>query len=190
MPSRNEKVMHFLLNRRSRPAKTLSKPIPNKDDLIELLSAGARTPDHGKLVPWRFIVLQGETLSKLGKLVEKIGVKESMPEDKIAKAKKQLDDGHLAVAVIEVQKVSEKIPSIEQTYSAGAVCLSLLNAALAAGWGANWLTGWHVYNKEFEKSGLGLGDNETVAGLIYIGTESIAPPDRPRPNLDEIVEWH
>ena len=103
--------------------------------------------------------------------------------------RQQLDDGHLAVAVIEVQKESEKIPSIEQTYSTGAVCLSLLNAALAAGWGANWLTGWHVYNKEFEKSGLGLKDNETVAGLIYLGTESIIPPDRPRPNLDEIVEW-
>ena len=79
MLSRNETVMHFLLNRRSRPAKTLSTPIPNKDELIELLSAGARTPDHGKLVPWRFIVLQGKTLSKLGGLVEKIGIKESIP---------------------------------------------------------------------------------------------------------------
>ncbi len=189
MLSRNETVMHFLLNRRSRPAKTLSTPIPKKDELLELLSAGARSPDHGKLVPWRFIVLQRETLSKLGSLVEKIGVQESIPEDKIAKAKKQLDDGHLAIAVIEVQRESEKIPSIEQTYSTGAVCLSLLNAALAAGWGANWLTGWHVYNKDFQKSGLGLKDNETVAGLIYLGTESITPPDRPRPNLDEIVEW-
>ena len=75
MLSRNETVMHFLLNRRSRPAKTLSTPIPNKDELLELLSAGARTPDHGKLVPWRFIVLQGKTLTKLGSLVEKIGIK-------------------------------------------------------------------------------------------------------------------
>ena len=189
MLSRNETVVHFLLNRRSRPAKTLSTPIPKKDELLEILAAGARTPDHGKLVPWRFIVLKGKTLSKLGSLVEKIGVNESISEDKIAKAKKQLDDGHLAVAVIEVQRESEKIPSIEQTYSAGAVCLSLLNAALAAGWGANWLTGWHVYNTEFQKSGLELSDNETIAGLIYMGTETIIPPDRPRPNLDEIVEW-
>ena len=113
MLSRNETVMHFLLNRRSRPAKTLSTPIPKKDELLELLSAGARTPDHGKLVPWRFIVLQGKTLSKLGSFVEKMGVEESISQDKIAKAKKQLDDGHLAVAVIEVQRDSEKIPSIE-----------------------------------------------------------------------------
>ena len=189
MLSRNQTVMHFLLNRRSRPAKTLSAPVPEKDELLELLSAGARTPDHGKLVPWRFIVLQEKTLSKLGSLVEKIGINEAIPEDKIIRSKKQLDDGQLAIAVIEVQKQSEKIPRIEQTYSAGAVCLSLLNAALAAGWGANWLTGWHVYHKEFQKSGLGLKDNEAVAGLIYVGTESITPADRPRPNLDEIVEW-
>ena len=95
----------------------------------------------------------------------------------------------MAVAVIEVQKHSEKIPKIEQTYSAGAVCLALLNAASAAGWGANWLTGWHVHDKEFIKNGLGRKDNESVAGLIYIGTPSITPPERPRPNLDEIVEW-
>ena len=110
-------------------------------------------------------------------------------EKLILKAKKQLENGHLAVAVIEVQKHSEKIPKIEQTYSAGAVCLALLNAASAAGWGANWLTGWHVHDKEFIKNGLGLKDNESVAGLIYIGTPSITPPERPRPNLDEIVEW-
>ena len=189
MLSRNETVMHFLLNRRSRVAKTLSTPIPRKDELLELLSAGARTPDHGKLVPWRFIVIQKKTLSKLGSIVEKIGIKDSIPEDKIAKSKKQLGDGHLAVAVIEVQRKSEKIPSIEQTYSAGAVCLALLNAALAAGWGANWLTGWHVHNREFQKSGLELKDNETIAGLIYIGTETVKPIDRPRPNIDEIVEW-
>ena len=189
MLSRNETVMHFLLSRRSKPAKTLSAPIPKKDELLELLSAAARTPDHGKLVPWRFIVLHKKKLSQLGTLVESIGAKESIPEEKIIKPKKQLETGHLAVAVIELQKHSEKIPKIEQTYSAGAVCLALLNAASAAGWGANWLTGWHVHDKEFIKNGLGLKDNESVAGLIYIGTPSITPPERPRPNLDEIVEW-
>ena len=116
-------------------------------------------------------------------------MKDSIPGDKIAKARKQLEGGHLAVAVIEVQKPSDKIPDIEQTYSVGAVCLALLNAALAAGWGANWLTGWHVYNKRFLKNGLKLKDNESIAGLIYLGTATITPPERPRPPLDEIVEW-
>ena len=189
MLSRNETVMHFLLSRRSKPAKTLSAPIPKKDELLELLSAAARTPDHVKLVPWRFIVLHKKKLTQLGTLVESIGAQESIPEEKILKAKKQLENGHLAVAVIEVQKHSEKIPKIEQTYSTGAVCLALLNAASAAGWGANWLTGWHVHDKDFIKIGLGLKDNESVAGLIYIVTPSTTPPERPRPNLDEIVEW-
>ena len=76
MLSRNETVMHFLLSRRSKPAKTLSAPIPKKDELLELLSAAARTPDHGKLVPWRFIVLHKKKLSQLGTLVESIGAQE------------------------------------------------------------------------------------------------------------------
>ena len=189
MLSRNDAVMDFLLTRRSKPAKTLSAQIPNKEALLEILNAAARTPDHGKLVPWRFIVLQEKTLSNLANLVESIGLKDSVPEEKIAKARKQLEDGHLAVAVIEVQKPSDKIPKIEQTYSTGAACLALLNAALAAGWGANWLTGWHVYNESFLKNGLKLKDNESIAGLIYLGTATITPPERPRPTLDEIVEW-
>ena len=89
MLSRNEPVMHFLLSRRSKPAKTLSAPIPKKDELLELLSAAARTPDHGKLVPWRFIVLNKKKLSRLGTLAESIGAQESIPEEKILKAKKQ-----------------------------------------------------------------------------------------------------
>ena len=117
MLSRNEPVMHFLLSRRSKPAKTLSAPIPKKDELLELLSAAARTPDHGKLVPWRFIVLNKKKLSRLGTLAESIGAQESIPEEKILKAKKQLENGHLAVAVIEVQKHSEKIPKIEQIWN-------------------------------------------------------------------------
>ncbi len=83
MLSRNETVMHFLLSRRSKPAKTLSAPIPKKDELLELLSAAARTPDHGKLVPWRFIVLHKKKLSQLGTLVESIGAQEPLPEEKI-----------------------------------------------------------------------------------------------------------
>ena len=78
------------------------------------------------------------------------------------KSKKTIGEWPFGSAVIEVQKHSEKIPKIEQTYSAGAVCLALLNAASAAGWGANWLTGWHVHDKEFIKNGLGLKDNESV----------------------------
>lgn len=111
-------------------------------------------------------------------------------QDDIGKARGQFDLGNLAVVVIESQKPSEKIPPIEQSYSAGAACLALLNAALASGWGANWLTGWISHDREFCKDGFGLAENESIAGIIHIGTEKSAPPERPRPDLDSLVEWH
>ncbi|MAQ84774.1 MAG: nitroreductase [Maritimibacter sp.] len=189
MPAPNQAALDFLLTRRSRPAKTLTGPVPDRDALLPLLTAAARTPDHGKLEPWRFIVLEKAALTRLAGLVPQHGEKLGQPEDKIAKSQAQFADADLAVAVISSPKPSEKIPEIEQVYSAGAVCLALLNAALAAGWGANWLSGWPSHDRGFVSEGLGLFENETVAGFIHIGTETSAPPDRPRPDLDAITTW-
>lgn len=185
----NQDVMEFLLHRRSRPAKTLGTPIPDRDALLPLLTAAARTPDHGKLEPWRFVVLQRAALQRLAILVEQRGTELDRNAEDIAKARKQFDDGNLAVAVIEVQKQSDKIPPLEQTYSAGAVCLALLNAALASGWGANWLSGWPSHDEGFCQHGLDLAPHERIAGFIHIGTETSTPPERPRPNLDAITTW-
>ncbi len=91
--------------------------------------------------------------------------------------------------MISSPKHSEKIPQIEQIYSAGAVCLALVNAGLAAGWGANWLSGWASHDRAFIRDGLNLADHETVAGLIHLGTETSTPPERPRPDLDAITTW-
>ena len=135
MPEVNQAALEFLMTRRSRPAKTLDLPIPDRTELLSLLMAAARTPDHGKLEPWRFIVLSKDKLRSLADLVANRGAALGHEPEKIEKAQGAYNTGHLAVAVIEVQKPSEKIPEIEQTYSAGAVCLALLNAALASGWG-------------------------------------------------------
>lgn len=189
MPNRNQAVLDFLLSRRSRPAKTLTGPAPGKDQLKELLTAAARTPDHGKLEPWRFVVLSKPKLTDLAKLADERAEALGLDADKAAKGRGQFENGQICVAVIEVQKPSEKIPAIEQTYSAGAVCLALLNAGLAAGWGANWLSGWPSHDRGFIEQGLGLAANESVAGFIYFGTETATPPERPRPNLDDIVTW-
>lgn len=105
------------------------------------------------------------------------------------KAEQQFSAADLAVAVIFSPKQSEKIPEVEQAYSAGAVCLSLLNAALAAGWGANWLSGWASHDRAFVTEGLGLEEHETIAGFIHIGTENAAPPERPRPDISAITTW-
>ena len=189
MPDANEAVLTFLHTRRSRPAKLLRAPAPNREELLPMLTAAGRTPDHGKLEPWRFIVLQGEALKRLGQAVADYGTAINRPAEDIAKARTQFDDSPLCVAVIEVQKPSEKIPEIEKTYSAGAVCLSLLNVALASGWGANWLSGWASHDHRFTKTHLGLDDHERVAGYIHIGTATAIPPERPRPDIDAITSW-
>lgn len=189
MPDPNSAVLEFLHTRRSRPAKLLQAPAPDREALVPILTAAARTPDHGKLEPWRFIVLEGAALRRMADAVVPCGQATGRSDDDIAKARKQFDDSPLCVAVIEVQKPSEKIPAIEQTYSAGAVCLALLNAALASGWGANWLSGWPAHDCDFGAQALGLASNERVAGFIHIGTASAVPPERPRPDIEAITTW-
>jgi nitroreductase len=189
MPEPNQAALEFLLTRRSRPAKTLRAPAPDRSALRPILTAAARVPDHGKLEPWRFIVLEKPALTRLAGLAEACGVRLGLDPDRIAKGVAQLADADLAVAVIQVPRPTDKVPMIEQTLSVGAACLSLLNAALASGWGASWLTGWHVHDADFAHEGLGLKPDERVAGLIHIGTETAIPPDRPRPDIDAITEW-
>lgn len=189
MPQPDQPALDFLLTRRSRPAKTLAAPAPTRAELMPLLTAAARSPDHGKLEPWRFIVIEAAAMPRLANLAASLARASGCDAEQIAKARGQFDQGHLAVAVIEVQKPSPKIPALEQTYSAGAVCLALLNAALAAGWGANWLSGFAAHDRGFMTDGLGLSPHERVAGFIHIATETSAPPDRPRPELSEITSW-
>ena len=189
MPQPNPDALAFLQARRSRPAKTLAMPVPDRDTLTQLLTIAARTPDHGKLEPWRFIVIEKAAMPRMAKIAQARGEALELPLEQITKGRDQFDKGHLAVAVIEVQKPSEKIPPIEQTYSAGAVCLALLNAALAAGWGANWLSGWPSHDRGFLQKALSLKDHERVAGFIHIATETITPQDRPRPELGDITSW-
>ncbi len=189
MPDRNTAALEFLLSRRSRPAKTLVAPAPTRDELMPLLTAAARTPDHGMLVPWRFIVLEKGAMPRLADLTVAAGARLGKSDEDIAKGRSQFDLGHLAVAVVEVQQPSPKIPAAEQTYAAGAACLSLLNAALAAGWGANWLSGWASHDPEFCAEAFGLAPHERIAGLIHIATEGPRPPERPRPDLETITTW-
>ncbi|MFY0635320.1 MAG: nitroreductase family protein [Vannielia sp.] len=189
MPEKNPAALDFLLTRRSRPAKTLTTPVPSREELGPILQAAARTPDHGKLEPWRFIVLEGAALERLAALAGERGTALEMEPEKVEKFQTQLKQPGLAVVVVSSPVESEKVPFVEQLYSAGAVCLAMLNAALASGWGANWLSGWGSHDREFVTKGLGLALHETVAGFIHIGTETAAPPERPRPDLGNITAW-
>ena len=185
----NDAALDFLLSRRSRPAKTLVAPAPTRAELMPLLTAAARSPDHGKLEPWRFVVIEKAAMARLAALTAQAGTRLGKSEEDISKARSQFDLGQLAVVVIEVQKESAKIPAIEQSYSAGAVCLALLNAALASGWGANWLSGWASHDRQFCQQAFALENNERVAGIIHIATQKTVPPERPRPNLSDLTTW-
>lgn len=189
MTSPNAAVMDFLLSRRSVPAKTLTGPYPDRDQLRPILTAAARSPDHGKLEPWRFIVLEKPALERLSTRIAALGPVLGIEPEKIEKSRRTYADAGLAVVVVSSPKPSEKVPEIEQIYSAGAVCLALTNAALASGWGANWLSGWASFDRSFAEQDLGLAPAENIAGIIHIGTPKYDTPDRPRPDLDAITVW-
>ena len=117
MPTPNLNALQFLQSRRSRPAKTLGTPVPDRAALQPLLTAAARTPDHGKLEPWRFIVIEAPAMARLADVVQQRGEALGLAPEQITKGRTQFDQGQLAVVVVEVQKPSEKIPPIEQSYS-------------------------------------------------------------------------
>lgn len=189
MPPRNDAALAFLTARRSRPAKLFSLPVPDRAQLTEILTAATRVPDHGKLEPWRLVVVQGAAFTRLADLVE--GRAEDLGGDAemVAKGRGQYDLGKLAVVVIASPKPSPKIPPVEQLLSAGALCLGIVNAAEAAGWGACWLTGWPAHDATFAARAFGCAQGETVAGIVHIGTPPEDGPDRPRPDLNRLVTW-
>ena len=189
MPTPSPEALAFLRTRRSRPAKTLTTPVPDRAALRELLEIAVRTPDHGKLEPWRFLVLDRAALLRLAEAVPAHGARAGQEEVRIEKMARQFATAHLVVAVISSPVEAEKVPEIEQVLSAGAVCYGLLQAALAAGWGANWLTGWASHDRGFVEGELGLAPHERVAGFVHIGTETAAPPERARPDPDAITSW-
>jgi nitroreductase len=179
-------ALDFLLSRRSRPAKLLSAPAPSRDELMPLLTAAARVPDHGKLEPWRFIVIEGDGRARFAAAIRARAAEAGQDPDKGALA---FEQAPMAVAVVSSPKPSEKIPEIEQIHSAGNAALSLLNAALAAGWGASWMTGWAAYDRPLVEGALGLAPHEGVVGYVYLGTCASPPADRPRPDVPALVTW-
>ena len=189
MPARNQAALDFLLTRRSRPAKLFTAPVPGREQLMEILTAALRVPDHGKLEPWRLVVIEKPAFARLADLAEARAKALGGDAEKIAKGRGQYDLGQLAVVVISAPKALDRIPEVEQVLSAGALCLGIVNAATAAGWGACWLTGWPAHDAEFRAQAFGCAEGETVAGIVHIGTPPADAPDRPRPDAARLVSW-
>jgi nitroreductase len=180
-------TLAFLARRRSASALALAEPAPSDAELATLLRLATRVPDHGKLAPWRFVVLRGEAKRRFIAGLEAIAATRPDAEKLTAKLGK-LKAPPLTVAVVSRVTPTE-IPEWEQRLSAGAVCMTLIVAAQAMGYGANWITDWYAYDADATRL-LGLGDGERVAGYVHLGTSPEAPLERVRPDVGAIVtDW-
>ncbi len=185
-------TIELLSKRRSVGLKMLTTPGPDREELTTILTIGTRVPDHGRLAPWRFIVIQADSSAadELGEAVAKIWIEKNPDADdlKLQTERSKFKRAPVTIAVVSALKDHPKVPQIEQTYSAGAVCMNLINAANALGYSTNWLTEWHAFDRDF-LTRLGLTTEESLVGFIYIGTAQEPPTERERPDLDKIVTY-
>lgn len=181
-------ALQLLATRRSVKPIEMNGPGPSADELDTLLTIASRVPDHGKLVPWRFIVFQGDGRLQAGAKLSEIfrSAHPEATEDQVAFERQRLTRAPLVVAVVSRAGPHVKIPEWEQVLSAGAAAMSLVLAAHALGYAANWITEWYAYDRQ-ALDALGVGAGERVAGFVHIGAPARPPDDRPRPPLSEIV---
>lgn len=181
----------LLLARHSSPSRQMEAPGPDEATLKRLLTAAIRVPDHGKLEPFRLILLRGESKQHFGERLAALALqlKPDMSEAKQAKEANRYSYAPLVVVVVASIDADSSKPAIEQHYSAGCVAYNLLLGCQALGFGAQWLTGWAAYDKAVAKL-LCLGKHESVAGFVHIGTVHLDIPDRDRPRLKKLLsEW-
>jgi nitroreductase len=177
-------TLELLRARRSVPPNLMTGPAPSAAEQAMLLEIASRVPDHGRLVPWRFLVLEGEGRVKAGQIVG-AAFKAAHPEaeaEKVAHEAARLTHAPLVIGVVSKAGPHVKIPEWEQVLTAGAVCMNLVTAANAMGFGANWLTNWFSYDRSV-LSALGVAENERMAGFVHIGRSEIRPADRERPDV-------
>jgi nitroreductase len=178
-------VTAFLARRRSASAALLEAPGPDAEQTELLLRLAARVPDHGKLFPWRFIVLQGA--GKAAFVDALFDIARARPDRELATTKLgKVAPAPLGVVVVSRVTPGHKIPEWEQELSSGAVCMNLLTAAQALGFGANWITDWYSYDPAALDL-LGLAPGERVAGFVFVGTPSAAPLERVRPDVGALT---
>lgn len=175
----SQAILDAMARRRSVSASSLTQPGPSLSQLDDLLRLAARTPDHGKLAPWRFVVLQSPGKDDFVRRLEAIAAESDQTGKRTAKLVK-LKAPPMAIVVVSSPR-SGDIPVWEQTLSAGAVCYALLQATTAMGFGANWITDWYSYDPSALNL-LGLGADERVAGFVLIGTANEPPAERVRPD--------
>jgi len=180
-------TLDLLLSRRSGSAKAMKGPGPSATELRRILAAGVRVPDHGKLTPWRFIIFEGEGRARMGEiLAECIASERDSSPERIEQERNRFMRAPVVIGVVSHAREQIPIPVWEQQLSAGAACMTMVLAAHAMGFVANWITEWYAYHpKVLER--IGLKPTERIAGFIYIGHPVDPLEDRPRPALESII---
>lgn len=179
--------LSLLQTRRSGKPRDLAGPGPNDAQLRQMLEIAMRTPDHGKLAPWRFVIVPKDRRDALADLLER-AYRAEKPDAGRLEIESMHQFAHQAptlVVALSAPVAGSKIPLWEQELSAGAAIMNLLHATHALGFAGGWLTGWPSYNEDI-RAAFAKGD-EKIAGFVFIGTPGRPLEERPRPDYDNIV---
>ena len=180
-------LLSLLKTRRSAKPRAMTGAGPTAQELEQMLALAARVPDHGKLHPWRFVVVEDEDRDAFAALLRH-ALSEEVPCATIAHHNKEDEFAHYAgtlVVLVSAAVEGHKIPVWEQQLSCGAAGMNLLLAAHALGYVAGWVTGWRAYSPRVTKALCGPG--ERIAGFIFIGQSAVELEERPRPVLSDVV---
>ncbi len=191
MPA-NAALREYLKTRRSVGIGFLKDPGPSPDELNEILAIGTRVPDHGKLAPWRLVVIEGEARIAAGEKLAEIAKRNNpaLDEASLANERRQFLPAPVTIGVIFSHKPMAKAPELEQLLSAGNVCFNLMHAAFALGYAASWVTRWFAFDTAAQQM-LGARGGERFIGFVHIGTPTAVIEDRDRPDLAKVVtRWN
>lgn len=188
LPAPNEALLAHLALRRSTKIAHLTGPGPDAPTLETILRLAVRVPDHGKIAPWRFVVLEGAGARAYGEALAALVAARKPDTDAglLAFEAGRFERGGVCIAVVSKPVLNPKVPEWEQVLSSAAVCMNMLHASWGFGFAGCWLTEWPAYDRE-AMTLLGLSAHEKIAGFVYLGQASEPPLERPRPNLDMLV---
>lgn len=180
-------IIDFMLARNSPPIQDLKGPGPSDDEIALMLKVATHVPDHGRLEPWRFILYRGEVRHRIGEALAELvdTVEGPQPEGRKQKERERFSRAPLVIGVVSSPKPNLKIPEWEMFLSGGAAAMSLLLAANALGYGANWISNWYSEVEEGRRL-LGVAPHERVVGFVHIGNYAGPATARPRPDVSKL----
>lgn len=186
--ARQQALIDYLKTRRSVGIGFLSDPGPSPEELQDILTIGTRVPDHGKFAPWRLVLFSGDARAAAGERLAEIARRNrpDIDEASLDIERRQFLPAPLTIGVVYSPKPNPKAPELEQLLSAGNVCFNLLHAAHALGFAGTWNSRWYTFDPAAQQA-LGARGGERFVGFIHIGTPTIAPDDRDRPHLEDVV---